>query len=221
MRDRETINYYRARAPEYEQIYYREVPERRAEIDKAAKHLQELAKGKDVLDLACGTGYWTQILSQTARTITAVDISIEMLREACKKIYRAPVEFLQADLSKLPFQAACFDLVTLGFWFSHQPKQEYDLFFKNISQPLIDGGPIWLIDNNTPAEGPRLESVEIDKHGNNFKRRYLENGEKYIILKNYFSRDQLKTIFARHFTVRHLVYEKYYWSTLMIKKLFP
>lgn len=218
MRDRETINYYRARAPEYEQIYYRDVPERRGEIDEESKRLQELAMGRDVLDLACGTGYWTQILSQTARSVTAVDISIEMLQQARKKIYHAPIEFLQGDLNKPLFQAACFDLVTLGFWFSHQPKQEYGRFFKNISQPLKDGGPIWLIDNNPPAEGPRLESVRIDQHGNNFKRRYLGNGEKYVILKNYFSEGQLRAIFAPHFTIRRLLYKRYYWSILLAEK---
>ncbi len=219
MTDRETINYYRARAPEYEQIYYRDVPERRREIDEQAEFLQELAREKDVLDLACGTGYWTKILSQTARSVTAVDISVEMIREALKKTYYAPVEFLHADLDKLPFREASFELVTLGFWFSHQPKQEYEQFFKSIAQPMTDEGLIWLIDNNPPAEGPLLESMRVDEYGNNYKRRFLESGGEFIILKNYFSKDDLRSIFAPYFTVRHLLYKKYYWSILLGKQL--
>jgi ubiquinone/menaquinone biosynthesis C-methylase UbiE len=215
MCDRETINYYRARAPEYEQIYYRDVPERRRELEEAAERLKQLADGRDVLDLACGTGYWTQVLSTTAASVVAVDISAEMLNEAIKKTYQTPVEFVRADLNALPVPAARYDLITIGFWFSHQPKQEYDQFFKNIVRPLKRAGSIWLIDNNFPAEGPQMESVRVDEHGNNYKRRYLENGEEFIILKNYFSQEELRAIFAHHFSINRLVYGTYYWSVLL------
>ncbi len=217
MHDRETIKYYRARAPEYEQIYYRDVPERRRELDDAAKRLIKLAKKKKVVDLACGTGYWTQILSTTAASVVAVDISKEMLNEAIKKTYSVSVEFLRANLNELPFRENCFDLIAIGFWFSHQPKQEYDQFFKNITHPLKRGGSIWLIDNNFPAEGPRMESVRVDEHGNNYKRRYLGNGEEFIILKNYFSEEQLRSVFTAHFRTKTLSYGTYYWSAVLSK----
>ncbi len=215
MADRELIDYYRARAVEYEQIYYRHVPERRREIDEQAEDLRELVKGRDILDLACGTGYWTQVISQTAAFIIAADISVEMLREARQKTYDAPTAFVMADLYSLPFRAASFDVVTLGFWFSHQPKQEYDLFFRQLAQPVKDGGLIWMIDNNPPAEGSRMDSVRTDVYGNNYKRRHLQSGKEYIVLKNYFSEDQLREIFAPHFTIRRLVYKMYYWSVLL------
>ena len=215
MSDRETIDYYRARAPEYEQIYYRDVPERRRELDEAAQRLKQLTEGRSVLDLACGTGYWTQILSTAAASVVAVDISTEMLNEAIKKTYQTPVEFVRADLHTLPFPAACCDLISVGFWFSHQPKQEYDQFFKDIIHPLKRGGSVWLIDNNFPAEGPQMESVRVDEHGNNYKRRYLENGEGFIILKNYFSKEELQTTFAPCFSINELVYGRYYWSVVL------
>ena len=217
MADRELIDYYRARAAEYEQAYYRHMPERRREIDDQAENLLELVRGKDILDLACGTGYWTQIISRTARFIAAVDISVEMLREARQKTYDAPTEFAMADLYRVPFQTASFDMITLGFWFSHQPKQEYDLFFRHLAQPLRGGGFIWMIDNNPPAEGSRMDSVRTDVHGNNYKKRHLQSGEEYVILKNYFSEDQLREIFAPYFTVRRLVFRTYYWSILLAK----
>jgi ubiquinone/menaquinone biosynthesis C-methylase UbiE len=215
MTDRNLIDYYRARAAEYEQAYYRDMPERRREIDDQAEGLRRLVRGKDILDLACGTGYWTEIMSRTARFITAADISAEMLREARNKDYNAPTAFVMADLYSLPFQTESFDAITLGFWFSHQPKQEYDLFFRQLAPPVKDGGFIWMIDNNPPAEGSRMDSVRTDAYGNNYKRRYLQSGEEYVILKNYFSEDQLREIFAPYFTIRRLVYEVYYWSILL------
>ena len=98
MNDSELMRYYRARAPEYEQAYYRDVPERRRELREEAERLAHLVTGRSALDLACGTGYWAEVMARTAAGITAVDVSAEMLREARKKRYASPVQFVQADL---------------------------------------------------------------------------------------------------------------------------
>ncbi|RKX28955.1 MAG: class I SAM-dependent methyltransferase [Candidatus Zixiibacteriota bacterium] len=215
MTDESTENYYRLRAPEYEQIYYRDVPERRQEIDDEATFIRDLAAGKEVLEIACGTGYWTSIVSETAASIVACDISSEMIAMAQSKEYHCPVYFCQSDLNRLPFASNAFDLMIVGFWFSHHPRQEYQSFFEQIKQPLKKNGLIWLIDNNPPAEGPTIESHHVDEHGNNYKQRSLDNGQKYIIRKNYFTEDELVDIFARHFHLSRLVYKKYYWSVLL------
>lgn len=209
------IEYYTKRAPEYEQIYYRDIPERRKEIDDETIRLKHLVKDKNILDLACGTGYWTKIFSETARSITACDISNEMLNEAKNKNYSCPVEFLIADINQLPFKKNSFDFITLGFWFSHHPKQDYITLFKNLKSILKNNGTIWMIDNNPPTEGANLESAGDDEHLNNYKKRSLDNGEEYIIIKNYFSDDQLKQIFSPNFHINSLIFKKYYWSVVL------
>jgi ubiquinone/menaquinone biosynthesis C-methylase UbiE len=207
--------YYRARAPEYEQIYYRDNPIRQAELDAEAKRLAALASGKAVLELACGTGYWTRVMSQKAARITASDIAPEALAEARKKEYGCEVAFVQADMFAYSFDEASFDLVALGFWFSHQPRQEYDRLFDVISRPLKKDGLIWMVDNNPPAEGSGEISFRTDEYGNNYKHRYLSNGRSFVILKNYFSRKELETILGNRFKIRLLVYNEYYWSTVL------
>jgi cyclopropane fatty-acyl-phospholipid synthase-like methyltransferase len=219
MKHRETEDYYRARAAEYEQIYYRKVPERRREIADEIRRLSKLVDGKKVLELACGTGYWTQAMSQTAQHITAVDLSGEMISEARKKRFVCPVEFIEADMFGYPYPKQEYDIVSVGFWFSHQAKQEYERFFDLVSGPLKDDGAIWLIDNNPPAEGANFESAGSDEFGNNYKQRWLEDGRQFVILKNYFDRQQLVDIFSRPFIIRDLIYKTYYWSVLLRKKL--
>ena len=213
-----TIEYYNKRASEYEQIYYRKVPERRKEIDDEVFRLKEIAKNKTVLDAPCGTGYWTQFLSETAHEIYAADISGEMINEAKKKKYITPVNFVKSDLLKLPFKNNFFDLFVLGFWFSHHPKQDYDSLFQLFNNITKPDGKIWLIDNNYPAEGPKQESVAIDKFGNNYKFRYLDNGNKFTILKNYFTKNELESIFSHHFKIERLTYNTYYWATVLSHK---
>lgn len=209
------VEYYNQRAPEYEQIYYREIPKRRKEIDDEVLLLKEIAKNKTVLDAPCGTGYWTQFISETAHEIFASDISGEMINEAKKKKYIAPVNFVKSDLLKLPFENHSFDLFVLGFWFSHHPIQDYDLLFQLFKNMIKPDGKIWLIDNNYPAEGPKQEPVTIDEFGNNYKIRYLDNGQEFTILKNYFIKNELKSIFSPHFNIEKLTYNKYYWSTIL------
>lgn len=215
MRDKNIENYYNCRAPEYELIYFREMPDRRKEIDDEVGYIKKLCAGKEVLEIACGTGYWTERISETAVSITACDISSEMLNIAKNKKYRCPIYFVRSNLNQLPFATHSFDIVILGFWFSHHPRQDYRHLFKNISTPLKSGCPIWMIDNNPPAEGPAMHSHHIDEFGNNFKSRYLDKQEEYVILKNYFEKDELREIFTPHFKIDRLIYSTFYWSVVL------
>ncbi len=218
MVDWELTRYYKARAPEYEQIYYRDMPERRREIDDEAERLRRLTSGKTVLELACGTGYWTKVISESARMVVASDISGEMIAEAAKKEYTTRPHFVRADLLNPCFRENSFDCVVLGFWFSHHPRQDYGSLFDLVRLPLRDDGVVWMIDNNPPAEGPTIDSERVDEHGNSYKRRYLNSGEEYIIIKNYFQREQLEQILSAEFVIQSLVYKKYYWSVAMGKR---
>lgn len=214
MTDELLVKYYNARAAEYEQIYYRDDSARQVELAAARSRLSGIVKDKRVLELASGTGYWTQVMSHSANEIVALDLSPKMIEEARKKEYACPVKFMEADLDKFPLEGEEFDIVILGFWFSHQPKQDYEMFLKNIGKPLSPGGKIWMIDNNLPAEGDS-NSVRTDKFGNHFKRRYLDSGEEHVILKNYFTRKELNRLFSGQFRIEKLDFGRYYWTILL------
>jgi SAM-dependent methyltransferase len=215
MVDPELVNYYRLRAREYEQIYYREVPERRKEIDDEVERVRCLVAGKTVLELACGTGYWTRVMAETAKTIVASDISREMLLQAMQKEYSRPPHWVLSDLYYPPFRKESFDVVAVGFWFSHHPCQDYSRLFELVTYPLAKNGVIWMIDNNPPAEGPHTDSAGRDVFGNNLKRRFLSDGQEFVIVKNYFSQAELETILNRNFRITRFTFKKYYWSVAL------
>ena len=206
--------YYNARAHEYEQIYFRDIPPRRKEIDDEVIRLEELAADKKVIDLACGTGYWTEILARKAKSVLAVDASKEMIAKASEKNYRAPVEPAQADMFTAG-QDHAYDLVANGFWFSHQPRQNWQEYFDLLKRLVKPDGLIWTIDNNPPAEGSVQESLGLDEDGNNFKRRKLDDGTEYVILKNYFEASELRQIFQSQFQIERFTYGEYYWSLVL------
>ncbi len=67
----EMSNYYKERAPVYDLVYG--YPERQADLRFLEAHLQEMFDGCGVLEIAAGTGYWTQFISRTAKSILATD----------------------------------------------------------------------------------------------------------------------------------------------------
>ncbi len=215
MIDHDLLTYYRARAAEYEQTCYRDRPERRDELDAEGLYLRGLVRGKEVLDLACGTGYWTRVLADTAAFIAAVDLSVEMIRQARRKEYGTLVSFVLGDLYRLPIARSAFDVVTLGFWFSHEPRQNYSWFLSRLRDLCRPGGHVWMIDNNLPRESSGQETARTDGHGNTYTRRRLLSGAEHIILKNYFTEGRLRETLGQRFVIERLVYGCYYWSAVL------
>src|SRR5690349_24212571 len=84
----EMKTYYRERAAEYDEWFYRRGRYDRgaqsnalwfAEVDEVVKALDDFHLSGDLLELAPGTGIWTERLLRTASSITAVDASGEMV----------------------------------------------------------------------------------------------------------------------------------------------
>ncbi|MFB6168609.1 MAG: class I SAM-dependent methyltransferase [Haloferacaceae archaeon] len=86
-------------------------------IDRREKQavLDALApvEGKEVLEIACGTGRFTVALAERGADIVGLDISAEMLAQGREKARRAgrQVDFLRGDAGRLPFPDDSFDAV--------------------------------------------------------------------------------------------------------------
>ncbi|HEX8547388.1 MAG TPA: class I SAM-dependent methyltransferase [Cytophagaceae bacterium] len=79
------ISYYKNRASEYEKIYSK--PERQEELLMIEKELEDIFQDKEVLEVACGTGYWTQKIASSASSIIATDINEAVIDVAKSKDY--------------------------------------------------------------------------------------------------------------------------------------
>lgn len=113
------LDYYAKRAPEYERIYAK--PERQADLAWLRARVREFTRSAQVLDLACGTGYWTAAMAQ-ARSIVGADVNDTVVRIARAKGI-AGASFVLADNDALPFAPGRFDAMTAGGWWSHVPRQ--------------------------------------------------------------------------------------------------
>jgi len=64
-----------------------------------------------VLELGCGTGYFTKELAETKAKIMAIDISPSLLKEAERTVKRANVKFILDNAYQMTFGDATFDAV--------------------------------------------------------------------------------------------------------------
>lgn len=71
-----------------------------------------LVAGKSVLDVACGEGYGSALMSRRAATVQGVDISADAIAHG-RSAYadRGNLEFVEASCTQLPFEPAKFDVV--------------------------------------------------------------------------------------------------------------
>src|SRR5947209_6836192 len=91
----EQIEYYRRRASEYDETAYGDVDAAQARI---ARIIGTLPAVGHAVELACGTGMWTQALASKAGQLTAIDAAPEALALARTRVPAPHVEFVCADV---------------------------------------------------------------------------------------------------------------------------
>ena len=94
MASAELIDYYRRRAAEYEAIYAK--PERQTDLALLRHKIPAKLTGAHVLEIACGTGYWTQLIAGVA-SVTATDLAEEPMQIARSKAYPTMPQFTIAE----------------------------------------------------------------------------------------------------------------------------
>jgi len=202
----ELVEYYRRRAGEYEAIYAR--PERQSDLLLLKKKLAELLKHARVLEVACGTGYWTRVICEAASSVTATDLAEEPMHIARAKSYpKNNVAFVAADAYALPAGLGSFDAALAVFWWSHVPRQRIAEFLGSLHARLEPGARVLLLDNLYVA-GNSTPVVETDVDGNTYQLRALADGSRFRVLKNYPSKEELRKVLGRQVHYRAL---QYYW----------
>ncbi len=202
------ITYYARRAPYYDDIYVK--LERQPELIQLGQHLQASLSGKKVLEIACGTGYWTQVMAQTATHITATDINETMLEIARQKEYpRGNVAFQAIDMYALK-PGTDHDTLFGGFIWSHIPLQALGEWLDHLHSLLKPGSRFVFTDNNF-VEGSSTPISTTDSHGNIFQERELPNGESYQIIKNFPQKSDFERVLKHRGKSVQVLDFTYYW----------
>lgn len=184
--------YYRQRAAEYDQWWFRQGrfdhgPEANAawfaELNQLFGALDGCGLTGDVLELAAGTGIWTERLVRTARHVTAVDAAPETLAINRAKVESERVTYVQADLFAWRPERE-YDGVSCTFWLSHVPLERLDDFLGRVADALKPGGKFFFADSrrepSSTASNHTLPSADSQ-----VMTRRLNDGSEYEVVKIY------------------------------------
>ncbi|MBO0793443.1 MAG: class I SAM-dependent methyltransferase [Ktedonobacteraceae bacterium] len=195
--------YYRARAAEYDEWFYRQGrydrgPERNArwfdELDVIKEELREFHIAGEVLELAPGTGVWTEQFIQSASAITAVDASPEMIAINRAKVASERVAYIQADLFAWE-PTRTYDAVCFCFWLSHVPFERLDSFLMTVAKALKPGGKIFFADSRRQPDGTAVDQT-LPQEQEQMMTRRLNDGREFRIVKNFYEPTWLEQRFA-------------------------
>lgn len=177
------IEYYAKRAHEYEKLYHR--PERQDDLNRLVAAVRDALTGCSILEIACGTGYWTYHLSTVANHILATDINEEVLAIARAKKYARPnVKFDRRDLNHLHEFAGRFNAGFGGFIWSHFLLNELPVFLDDFHRLFKPGSRVVFLDN-CYVEGSSTPIAFYDPDGNSYQHRALEDGSIHTVVKNF------------------------------------
>lgn len=202
-------DYYARRAVEYEAIYAK--PERQADLARLKIDLAEAFRGRSVIEIACGTGYWTPHIARHATRVDAFDINEETLALArTKAVDPARVRFATADAYALPASGPRYDAACAGFWWSHVAKRNLPRFLEGLHGVLAPGARVVFFDNRYVA-GSSTPISRTGPDGDTWQTRMLADGSRHEVLKNFPEPAELKAAVQRYATAVEVRLIDYYW----------
>jgi demethylmenaquinone methyltransferase/2-methoxy-6-polyprenyl-1,4-benzoquinol methylase len=202
-------DYYAKRALEYERFY--DKPERQADLTLLRSRIAGMFAGRNVLEVACGTGYWTALIAPAAKRVTALDVNDEVLALArAKPLPEGRVEFLRADAYALPDTLRGYEALFAGFWWSHIPLAQLDGFLAGCMRAVGPGALLAFLDGRY-VEGSSTAISRHDGDGNSFQERKLGDGSEHEVLKNYPEESELIRRASRVGWGAHVELLPYHW----------
>jgi SAM-dependent methyltransferase len=215
----EQINYYRDRAAEYDEWFFRQGRYDRgeahreqwfAEIAEVESALFSIDLSGDMLELACGTGLWTQLLASFADRLIAVDAAPEVIALNQNRIQSKYVEYIIADLFNWT-PTRKFDFVFFGFWLSHVPMDKFNDFWQMLRSALKPDGRVFFVDSLFDRTSPAINHAELHQQG--YAERKLNDGRVYQVVKIFHEPVQLEKSLQNlgwsgqiHATANHFIY---------------
>lgn len=187
------IAYYRARAAEYDEWWFRTGRFDRGAANNAAWQadvaIVERAVGRmlaktrpaSVLELACGTGLFTRHLAPLAGSVTAVDAAPEVIAINRQRVAARNVRYVEADLfAWQPTQR--YDCVFMSFWLSHVPPARFAAFWAMVRRALKSDSFAYLVDSAHDPTSTAANHPTPDRRAGIVTRK-LGDGREFRIVK--------------------------------------
>jgi SAM-dependent methyltransferase len=201
--------YYARRAQVYERVFHK--PERQSDLRAMESALAAPFAGRHVLEVACGTGWWTPHGARDATSWLATDLNPETMAIARTKTMPAAVRFAIVDAYTLAgIEGERFDGAFAGFWWSHVPLARLPGWLALLHSRLQQGARVVMLDNRFVA-GSSTAISRRDADGNTYQRRPLDDGSVHEVLKNFPDRQSALAAIGDRARDAHWHEHTHYW----------
>ena len=176
--------YYAQRASQYERVYHK--PERQSDLRAMETWLPAQFAGRRVLEVACGTGWWTPHGARDCAHWLATDLNPQTMAIAqTKPLPPGKVEFAVIDAYAFDgLGDRRFDAAFAGCWWSHVPLARLPPWLELLHSQLESGARVVLLDNRF-VQTSNLPITRRDGEGNTYQQRVLDDGSVHEVLKNF------------------------------------
>lgn len=158
---------------------------------KIFAYLKKQVANKDLLDIGCGTGKYTQLLAPYATHITGIDASDNQIQIARRKTKGCKnVTCAVDDASEIRLGKEHFDIIIwCRFLSTVTSKRKQILIIKNLTTALKPWGKIVLIENATSGEFERIREKQ------NLQKNPTKQYQDWILSKGFVLSKKIKTHF--------------------------
>jgi SAM-dependent methyltransferase len=167
-------------------------PDMDEDIDDMSIHLGTLLAGHTVLELGCGTGFWTEVVAESALSVTALDINANLVDIARERgMAEEKVSFRVADALDLPEDIGKYTAVLVSFLWSHLNKKEQEQLLATLKKHLGKDVLLVLLDDSF-VEGFSETIARTDADGTTYEILTTPEGERIEVPKSYQSDSALR-----------------------------
>ena len=185
--------YYDKRVPWHDEyMSYRSNADMETLLGPIIKLFEQDIRDKEIIEIACGTGNWTQVLAKRARSVVATDASSTATEVAKRKLPAiSNTVFEVADAYALKSMDRVFDVVFAADWWSHVPKSALTEFLSGVHHLLRVGGKAIFLDMMMNDFFAQEEAFQ-DDDGNRVSIRTLPDGSRFHVVKNFPTEGELR-----------------------------
>jgi ubiquinone/menaquinone biosynthesis C-methylase UbiE len=205
-----TEQYYERRALEYDRVYTK--AERQEDLARLRESVPRTLAGRAVVEIAAGTGYWTDTYAEHAARVVATDVNAAVLDVAlARRTWPMTVDFRVADAFALDEIDGSFDAAFVGFLWSHLRLDALDQFLDGLVR-LLEPGAVMLFVDNRMVAGSNHPISRRDRDGNTFQERTLSDGSTWEVLKNFPSPIEVRQQLERVAADVEVASLEYFWT---------
>ncbi|HEX9171593.1 MAG TPA: class I SAM-dependent methyltransferase [Telluria sp.] len=208
MSNPQVTEYYAKIAADVERGY--QDPERQDDLEQMRAQLANVLRGHVVLEVGCGSGYWTEVIAASADSVLATDINPAMIELAQERALPQNVRLRITDAQELPADIGDFTAVFMGLWWSHMRRDEQDRFVAHLRARLGKDVMLVILDEDY-VEGSSVTVARTDLEGNTYQILTTPDGQRYELPKGYPSDSALRKRLGPAVREIKIARTEFYW----------